>query len=85
MVLLKDKCCFTGRNRSVRKQDKSKHGSHPTKLSIWYDQEEYRKSLAEHNIDEKEVMLFDRIALERHDYAATRAERLQTSNIGFFV
>ena len=22
-------------------------------------------------------MLFDRIALERHDYAATRAERLQ--------
>ena len=37
-------------------------------------QEKYRDSLAKH---EKEVMFFDRIALERHDNAATRAERLQ--------
>ena len=56
-----------------------KHGSHPTILSRWYEQEEYRKSLAEHNIGEKEVMLFDRIALERHDFSATRAERLQNA------
>ena len=35
--------------------------------------------MAEHNIGEKEVMLFDRISLERHDCAATRAERLQNA------
>ena len=40
-------------------------------------QEKYRDSLAKHNIGEKEVMFFDRIALERHDNAATRAELLQ--------
>ena len=36
-------------------------------------------SLAEHNIGEKEVMLFDRIALERHDFSVARAERLQNA------
>ena len=35
--------------------------------------------IAEHNIGEKEVMLFDRIALERHDYTVTKAERLQNA------
>ena len=63
----------------LHKARQSKHGNHPTILSRWYDQEEYRKSLAEHKIREKEVMLFDRIALERHDYTATRAERLQNA------
>ena len=61
----------------LMKARRSKHDSLPTILSRWYDQEEYRRSLAEHNNGEKEVMLFDRIALERHDYTATRAERLQ--------
>ena len=37
------------------------------------------ESLADHNIGEKEVTLFDRIALERHDFSATRAERLQNA------
>ena len=37
------------------------------------------RSSAEHNIGEKEIMLYDRIALERHDYTATRAERLQNA------
>ena len=45
----------------------------------WYAQEKYRKSLVEHNIGEKEVMLFDRIVLERHDHTAARAERLQNA------
>ena len=35
--------------------------------------------MAEHNIGEKEVMLYDLKALERHDYTATRAERLQNA------
>ena len=48
-------------------------------LSRWYEQEGYRRSLAEHNVGEKEIMLYDRIALGRHDYTATRAERLQNA------
>ena len=57
----------------LKKARRSKHGKYPTIPS----QEKYRKSLAEHNIRQKEVMLFDRIALERHDFSAMRAERLQ--------
>ena len=30
-------------------------------------------------LGEREVMLFDRIALERHDYTATKAERLENA------
>ena len=30
-------------------------------------------------IVEKELMLFDRIALERHDYTATKADRMQNA------
>ena len=68
---------FYRAKQMLKKAREAKHENHPTKLSRWYEQEGYRKSLAEHIIGEKEVMLFDRIALERHDYAATRAERLQ--------
>ena len=46
---------------------------------VVHEQGGYRKSLAEHNIGEKEVMLFDRIGHERHDYTATRGERLQNA------
>ena len=70
---------FLKAKQMLKKARQSKHGNHPTILSRWYDQEEYRKSLAEHKLREKEVMLFDRIALERHDYTATRAERLQNA------
>ena len=70
---------FFKAKQMLNKARQSKRGNHPTILSKWYDQEEYRKSLAEHKIREKEVMLFDRIALERHDYTATRAGRLQNA------
>ena len=53
----------------LKKARQGKHGNHPTILSRWYEQEGYRKSLAEHNIGEKEVMLFDRIALERENFS----------------
>ena len=33
----------------------------------------------------RKVMLFDRVALERHDNTATRAERLQNAKRGYFV
>ena len=40
----------------LKKARQEKHGSHPTKLSRWYEQEGYRRSWAEHNIGEKEIM-----------------------------
>ena len=61
----------------LKKARQGKHGNHPTILSMWYEQEGYQKSLAENHIGEKEIMRYDRIALERHDFSATRAERLQ--------
>ena len=63
------------RRRWFKKARQEKHWSHPTILSRCYAQEKYRDWLAKHNIGEREVMLFDRIALERHDHTATRAER----------
>ena len=63
----------------LKKARQAKHRNHPTILSRWHEQEGYRKSLAEHNIGDKEVMLFDRMALERHGCTATKAERLQNA------
>ena len=63
----------------LKKARQEKPGSHPTILSRWYAQEGYQESLAEHNVGEKEIMLYDRIALERHDCTTTRAERLQNA------
>ena len=70
---------FYKAKQMLKKARQSNHGSHPMILSRWYEQEGYRRALAEHNIGEKEVMLFDRIALERHDRTATKAERLQNA------
>ena len=50
-----------------KKARQGKHGNHPTILSRWYEQEDYPKSLAEHNIG------------EGHDCTATRVERLQNA------
>ena len=63
----------------LKKARQEKPGSHPTILSRWYAQEKFRDSLAKHDIGEKKVMLFDRIALERPDFSATRSERLQNA------
>ena len=63
----------------LKKARQTKHGNHPTILSRWYEQEDYRQSLAEHKIGEKQVMLFHRIALERRDYTATKDERRQNA------
>ena len=69
----------------LKKARQENHGSHQTILSRWYEQEEYRKSLAEHDIGEREVMLFDRIVLERHDYSYESRTVAERQNIGFFV
>ena len=62
-----------------KKAKQGNHGSHPTILSRWYEQEGDRKTSAEHNIGEKEVMLFDCIAVEKYDCTTTKAERLQNA------
>ena len=61
----------------LKKATQPKHGGHPTILARWCAPKGYRRALAEHNIGEKEIMLYDRIALERHDETVTQAERLQ--------
>ena len=70
---------FYKAKQMLKKARQGKHENHPTILSRWYEQEGYRKSLAEQNIGEKEIMLFDRIALEKLDFSATKAERLQNA------
>ena len=63
----------------LRKANKKKNGNHPTILSRWKEQESYRTSLAKHNIGEKEIMLHDQIALDNHDFKATKADRKHNS------
>ena len=64
----------------LNKDRQGKHGGHPTILSRWYDDEEYRKSLSDIGWREHHIILYDRIALETHIYKATRAERIQIAN-----
>ena len=62
-----------------RKAKNKKNGIHPTILSRWKAQESYRTSFAKHNNGEKEIMLYDQIALENHDYTTAKVERTQNS------
>ena len=55
-----------------------KRGS-PTILARWQEQESYRSSLKDHDIGEQEVIIYDRLALERHDCTATKVERMRYS------
>ena len=63
----------------LRKAKNKKNGNHPTNLSRWKAHGEHRKSLGFIGIGEKEFMLYDQIALEKHDFSATKAERIQNS------
>ena len=63
----------------LKKARQKKHGRHPTVLSRWYASESYRDSLSEIGWKEKDMMLHDRIALEKHVHVATKAERIQNS------
>ena len=62
----------------LRKAKNKKNGNHLTNLSRWKAQESYQTSLAKQNKGEKN-MLYDQIALEKHDYTATKAERIRNS------
>ena len=63
----------------LKKARQKKHGNHTTILSRWYASESYRTSLSVIGWKEKDIMLYDRIALEKQIYVATRAERMQNS------
>ena len=61
----------------LKKARQKKHRRHPTILSRLYASESYRNSLYAIGWREKHIMLYDRIALEKHFYVATRPERIQ--------
>ena len=63
----------------LKKARRKKHGRHPTIISRWYADEENRKSLLAVENGEQHIMLFDRIALEKHHYTETKAERIHNS------
>ena len=65
--------------RKMFKKAREKHGRHRWILSRWYAEEDYRKSLSATGWKEHHIMLYDRIAVEKHIYTATRAERIQNS------
>ena len=46
---------------------KAKKKNHPTILSRWKAQQSYRSSLEKHGIGEKDIMLYDQIAVHKHD------------------
>ena len=52
-----------------------KHGL--SERQLMFSKAKSTTSLAEHGIGEKEIMLYDQIALEKHDYTATKDERIQ--------
>ena len=62
-----------------RKAKNKKNGNHPTILSRWKADAEYPKSLGFIGIGQKEIMFHDQIALDKHDYTATKAERIRNS------
>ena len=61
----------------LKKARQGKHGRHTAILSRWYANEEYRKSLSAMGWKGHHIMLYDRNAVEKHIYIATRVERIQ--------
>ena len=61
----------------LQKARQGKHGDHPTRLSRWHTCDEYRKSQSDFGGREHHIILYDRIAVEKHVYTATRPERIQ--------
>ena len=64
----------------LKKARQGKHGGHPTILSRWYGDEEYRKSLSDIGWRGHHIISYDRIALEKHTCKAARAEKIQIAN-----
>ena len=56
---------------------KTKKRGFPTILARWLEQESYRSSLRYHDIGEQEEIIYHRLALERHEYTVSKAERMR--------
>ena len=69
----------------LKQARQEKHGRHPTILSRLYAEEDYRMSLSAIGWKEHYIMLYDRIALEKDIYTATRAERIENSKHWIFT
>ena len=76
MVKLRHRLCSSRRKTCY---EKSKKNNFPTLLARWKAQQSYRSSLKEHDIGEKQIILYDPIALEKRDYTATKDERTRYS------
>ena len=63
----------------LKKARQKNLGNHRTILWRWYARESYRDPLIDIGWKEKDTMQFDRIALEKHVYVATKAEKIQNS------
>ena len=53
---------------------KAKKRGFPTILARWQEQESYRSSLKDHDIGGQQVIVYDRFALERHDFSANHLD-----------
>ena len=65
-LLKTKKDVFSRRDRCLKRPDREQHGRHPKIRSRWYADEEYRKSLSAAGWKEHLIMLYDRIAAEKH-------------------
>ena len=74
----RQRMCYWAK-QMLKKARQQKHGRHPTILSPWYASQTYRDSLCAIGWREKHIKLYNRIALEKHIYVATRAEIIQNS------
>ena len=58
---------------------KAQNGSYPTILARWHGERDYRASLEATGLTENDIILFDRIAMEKHYCSPTKAESIQKS------
>ena len=79
MDFLKDKRCITRRDRCLKRPDRESTEATQRYLRDGTPAKTYRTSLSLTGWKEKDMMLHDRIALEKHFYVATRAERIENS------
>ena len=56
---------------------KAKKKSFPEIFARWQEQESYRSSLKDCDINEKEIIIYDQLVLEKHDYAVRIAKRIK--------
>ena len=67
----------------LKKARQEKHGSYPTILARWHGDKDYRKSLTAIGVTEKDIMLYDRIALEKPATLNKKLREFKIRSTGF--